>query len=188
MPQRFPKAETAPAGDAPHRKKRWGGPVAHASPRGTSSGPRKQPRRLLGLERRPARYDLALLRSGLIIEVPKAETAVAALRERLDPQAAGSGPYSSERVSRTSDFSVRGGLPVAWRWSIRAVEHRSGRRVLSLPCRWVWQRLVLWLGEEGSSQGWVGDQAFDEAAADRGPDGWTSGDAIGEADDFGRCA
>jgi len=66
----------------------------------------------------------------LIIEVPKAETAVAALRERLDPQAAGSGPYSSERVSRTSDFSVRGGLPVAWRWSIRAVEHRSGRRVL----------------------------------------------------------
>jgi hypothetical protein len=62
------------------------------------------------------------------------------------------------------------------------------RRVLSLPFRWVWQRLVLWLGEEGSSQGWMRDQAFDEAAADRGLDGWTSGDAVGETDDFGHCA
>ena len=37
---------------------------------------------------RPDRYDSAVLRSGLIIEVPEAETAVAAWRERLDPQAA----------------------------------------------------------------------------------------------------
>ena len=60
--------------------------------------------------------------------------------------------------------------------------------MLRLPFRWDWQRLVLWMGEEGSSQGWVGDQAFDEAAADRGLDGWTSGDAVGEADNFGYCA
>jgi 2'-5' RNA ligase len=33
-------------------------------------------------------YDSAVLGSGLIIEVPEAETAVAAWRERLDPQAA----------------------------------------------------------------------------------------------------
>jgi hypothetical protein len=60
--------------------------------------------------------------------------------------------------------------------------------VLSLPFRWVWLRPVLLLGEEGPSEGWVRDQAFDIAAANGGLDGWTSGGAVGEADDFGYCA
>jgi hypothetical protein len=34
----------------------------------------------------------------------------------------------------------------------------------------------------------VRDQAFDEAAANGGLDRWTSGSAVGEADDFGYCA
>jgi hypothetical protein len=46
------------------------------------------------------------------------------------------------------------------------------------------QSLVLLLIDEGPSQGRVRHQAFDEATANRSLDGWPSGDAVGEADDF----
>ena len=51
--------------------------------------------------------------------------------------------------------------------------------------RWVWPWLVLLLCDERPSQGRMGDQAVDEAAANRGVNGWTSSDAVGDADDFG---
>lgn len=50
------------------------------------------------------------------------------------------------------------------------------------------RRSAVLLSNEGPSQGRVRDQACDEAAANRGLDGWSSCNAVGEADDLGYCA